>query len=104
MMQMIVHGFPSKLAALQFEWAWQHPHISRHLRDSLGRPLFTKERGGLKKNILCVRAFAGGSPALAPYTFIHTFQGGQDNGDFASLQPVASPHQVFHELVKESVE
>ncbi|KIJ38511.1 hypothetical protein M422DRAFT_94196, partial [Sphaerobolus stellatus SS14] len=32
-MTMIVYGFPSKLAALQFEWAWQHPDRSRHLRD-----------------------------------------------------------------------
>ncbi|KAK0461036.1 uncharacterized protein EV420DRAFT_1267090 [Desarmillaria tabescens] len=39
-MQMLVHGFPSKLSALQFEWAWQHPHLSRHLEDQafvLGR-------------------------------------------------------------------
>lgn len=41
-MQLIVHGFPSKLAALQFEWAWQHPWISRHLRDEEGKAMFSR--------------------------------------------------------------
>ncbi|KAJ7668441.1 hypothetical protein DFH06DRAFT_198905 [Mycena polygramma] len=41
-MQMIVYGFPSKLAALQFEWAWQHAQISRHLRDADGNAMLRR--------------------------------------------------------------
>ena len=32
-----VHGFSSKVKALQFEWAWQHPTASRHLKGALSQ-------------------------------------------------------------------
>ena len=32
----MVHGFPDKIGALQFEWAWQHAGQSLHVRNAIG--------------------------------------------------------------------
>lgn len=41
---MIVTGFQSKISALQFEWAWQNPHLSRHISATESVRQFTTSK------------------------------------------------------------
>ncbi|WWC70140.1 uncharacterized protein I206_104087 [Kwoniella pini CBS 10737] len=66
-MQMIVYG---KLTALQFEWAWQKPELSRHLRNTdphTGEdngPIFSKDakRNWVERKLAVAHALLTTSP------------------------------------------
>lgn len=51
-MQMLVYGFPGRLSALQYEWAFQHPWKARHLKSA--GAIFPKTGRTLKHNVECV--------------------------------------------------
>ncbi|KHJ33271.1 putative giy-yig catalytic domain-containing protein [Erysiphe necator] len=52
-MTCVVSGFSSHIAALQFEWAWQNPHITLHIppESRIQPPTSRKRSGRLKRPI-----------------------------------------------------
>ncbi|KAL4942919.1 hypothetical protein BDV06DRAFT_211490 [Aspergillus oleicola] len=50
-MVIVVEGFTSHIAALQFEWAWQHPAATRHTAPDVLDDSQDKKGGGEEKEI-----------------------------------------------------
>ena len=60
---LVVGGFPSKRAALQFEWAWQHPHLDRHVRGRVGGlPLAPRQTVGPRGKLSLLKAMVALDP------------------------------------------
>ncbi|EJD51950.1 hypothetical protein AURDEDRAFT_181521 [Auricularia subglabra TFB-10046 SS5] len=88
-MNMLIYGFPSKLAALQAEWAWQNPSRTRHFKTLRDQGIFSSSGKSLKKSILVARLMLSSHPYnLCPlHVKIFTAEAMRHWGDAARSTP-----------------
>ena len=60
-MVLVVYGFATQTAALQFEWAWQHPDKSIDVRDAAAK-VGRKARYGVRGKVLMLMEMLNTSP------------------------------------------
>lgn len=93
-MILCVWGLPNKIAALQFEFAWQNPALCRHVKEHVSHLEFCKLtwRGrqrvvhGVSKNVQVLLQMLQASPYCRMPLQIHIFDHGAFHETFPRLQ------------------
>jgi len=95
-MVLVVWGLPNKITALQFEHAWQHPALSRHVREPVRHLGFCQRtaRGrqrlvlGVKKNVQVLLEMLQTSPYSGMPLRVHVLDAGLQNAIIPDLPAV----------------